>query len=286
MMMPSTILNKIKLILALIMLTATTGCSMSNNNAETGKNTLSLGEAVNSTGKDSDKEYIITFRNSSDFYVLKGSQPENVYWSNEFSFPVIQLRNMQDTVVTEITNENIEKAMTSWISGKVVKPSSVDLSIYCHSEKYLSFVNSFKYASRRVDYIKDYITIDMKTGKRVMLNDLVEVNEAFVEHIQEDNIAKASEYSVETLDTDEEKLWEYLKEMEPSDLLKKLEECSLTQEQVIEAGYAPIDETIGPLVFRNSFFLQNNTLVIVLDGDLYITLCLDDITDFLKVEKW
>lgn len=85
----------------------------------------------------------------------------------------------------------------------------------------------------------------------------------------EDNIAKASEYSVES-----------------SDLLKKLEECSLTQEQVIKAGYASVDETIGPLVFRNSFFLQNNTLVIVLDGDFYITLCLDDIADFLKVEKW
>lgn len=275
------------MIIVLILLIVTTaGCSLKNNGAETDKNTLISEETVNSLQKNSNKDYVITFRNSSEFHNLKDSNLKKFEWSNEFSFPVIQLRNMPDEAVTEIANKNIQKAMTSWISGKIVEPSTVDLSIYCHSEKYLSFVNSFKYVSRRTDYINDYITIDMKTGKRVMLNDLIDVNEAFVKHIQEDNIVKASEYSVETLDTVEERLQEYLKEMEPSDLLKKLEECSLTQEQIIEAGYAPIDETIGPLLFRSSFFLQNNTLVIILDGEVYVTIPLDNITDFLKVEKW
>lgn len=243
-------------------------------------------ESADSMQKESNKEYIIAFRNSSDFFARDGEELKNFEWSDEFSFPVIQLQNMNDSSVAEIANENIKKAMTSWIDGKVIKPSSVDLSIYCHSEEYLSFVNTFEYASHRVDYIRDYITIDMKTGKRVMLNDLIEVNEAFVKHIQEDNIVKASEYSAETLDTAEERLREYLKEMEPSDLLKKLEECSLTQEQVIEDGYAPIEETIGPLLFRSSFFLQNNTLVIIFEGEVYLTISLDDITEFLKVEKW
>ena len=135
--------------------------------------------------------------------------------------------------------------------------------------------------------VKDYITIDVKSGKRVMLNDLVEINKEFIEHIQKSDIAKVSERTILSDDRDEE-IWEYLKSIEVDDLLRKFEQCSLTQEQVIQDGYFHIENSIEALVFRNSFYLKNNSIIIVLQfgEELHITLHLDDIVDFLKVEKW
>ena len=297
-MMLSNALNKIGLILFLVMLTAAiTGCSVTDNHPSTDKNSsVSLNNAAKALLPEQDtvsveegntappvkqpgKEYTIEFRSSSYF--------SDSYWNNIFSFPVIQLYCVEEKEVTKKANKSIEKAMTSWISGKVVNPSAVYLSIYCHSERYLSFVNSFEYSANRTDYIDDYITIDMRTGKRVMLNALIEVNEAFVKHIQERNIAKVPEYARGIMDTPEEYFRKELSGMDSADLLKELEECSFTQEQVIANGYDTVEETIGPLVFRSSFFVQNHTLNIILQGGKgYITLDINDIADFLKVDKW
>ncbi|GLC81716.1 hypothetical protein [Lacrimispora brassicae] len=221
-------------------------------------------------------EYTISFYNSSRLSHLP--------WSNDFSFDTINVQNMFDTSLQDRINENIRQAMTSWIEGKVVNATSVDLYIYCHNEKYLSFANSFEYSDRRLDYIKDYITIDMKTGNRVMLNNLVRIDAEFVEHIQKTNLVKESINSMAYGGA--EGNWEYLNKFTIDELINELEECSYTQKQVIQEGYATVDESLGPLILRKSFYLRDGKLVIVLDYDKHITLNLDDISDFLKVEKW
>jgi hypothetical protein len=227
-----------------------------------------------------DTEYSIIFKNSSNFSILKNLKIENFYWIDDLSFNIIQLQDIENSSVAKKLNQNIKTAMTSWIAGKVVAATEIDLSIFCHSDNYLSFKNSFKYDKGRVDYIYDYITFDVKTGERVMLDDLIEINSEFAEYILFD-------YFDNNINAEENDCaMEFVKHFEADELLKYLEECSLTQEEIIRNGYFPIDKSIGSLVFRNSFYIKRNTVVIVLQGNINLSICLDDIEDFLKVEKW
>ena len=271
-MMPSNILNKVVLSIFFIILIIITGCDVSNNNLSTNK------DNINHSGSDGD---VATFENSRVSVISKADtlpiEPNTKYTisfennsyrstlnnSDEISFDIIRFSDMANFSVAEIVNESVENAMTAWVSGKVVNASSVDLDILFHSDKYLSFVNVFEYSAKRIDYVKDYITIDIKSGKRMMLNDLVEINKEFIEYIRKSDIARDSERNILS-DGRDEKIWEYLKSIEPDDLLKKLEQCSLTQEQVIQDGYFPIESSIEALVFRNSFYLKNNSIIIVL----------------------
>ena len=71
--------------------------------------------------------------------------------------------------------------------------------------------------------------------------------------------------------------------------MEELNKCSYTQEEVIQEGYYPVEGSIGSLLFRNSFFVREGMLVITLyqGGDeRFVTLDVDDIEDFLKVDKW
>lgn len=236
-------------------------------------------EAVNIDKGNADTEY------SYSISLVDTSEFRDLPWRDEFSFQVVQVRYMQEDklLLENIINQNIKEAMTSWIRGKVLTPNTVNLKITCHAGKYLSFGNSFVYQSVHEDFINDYVTIDMMTGQRVQLDDLLEVNEDFVEFLQENPDI------IKTLDDLEP--WRGvpdLSEYSSSELLEKLDKCSYTQEELIQNGYEPIEESLGPLLFRNSFFLQDGMLVISLwrGGEGLIPLDVDDIKDYLKVEGW
>ena len=262
------VLNKI--IVIVIIACFVTSCS-AEKNAESDKNVK----------QELMGEYIISFRNTP-------MRHDNLKWKNNISYRIVELRHMSDLSLEDAINKSIEDAMTSWISGLVLDADSANLEIYCHSSRYLSFLSSLSYNSKRLDYIHDYITIDLKTGKRVMLDDLIEINEEFVKYIQKNKLIKKSInemiYGGEPTD-----LWETLNEYTTDELLGELKKCSKTQQQVIKEGYCSIEESIGPLVCRrNSFYLRDNQLVIVIDfggGEQHFTFDIDDISDFLKVEK-
>jgi hypothetical protein len=138
------------------------------------------------------------------------------------------------------------------------------------------------YKSKNMDFINDYITIDLLTGQRVFLSDLVEINEEFIKYLQE-NTDKVKEPP--------HPLWQGvpdLNEYSHIELLEELNKCSYTQEQVIQNGYFSISDSIGSLLFRNSFFLRKGMLVIILEqgGESFITFDVDDLEPFLKVNKW
>jgi hypothetical protein len=126
----------------------------------------------------------------------------------------------------------------------------------------------------------------MVSGKRVFLNDLLEINDAFVELLRWQHIAQSSGDS-EFFDGNPENLWNMLTEMSSDELFKRLSDCSKDQNQIISEGYFPIEESIGSLVFRNTFYIEPEKLVLVLGGrDKRVTLHLNDIEDYLKVSKW
>lgn len=254
------VLNKI--IVIVIIACFVTSCS-AEKNAESDKNVK----------QELMGEYTISFRNTP-------MRHDNLKWKNNISYRIVELRHMSDSSLEDAINKSIEEAMTSWISGFVLNADSANLEIYCHSSRYLSFLSSLLYKSKRLDYIHDYITIDLTTGKRVMLDDLIEINEEFVKYIQKNKIVKQSRSEIR-YGGDSEELWETLNEYTTDELLDELKKCSKTQQQLIEEGGSLRD-------WRNSFYLKENQLVIVisyLGGEQHFTFDIDDISDFLKVEK-
>ncbi|MDL2302212.1 hypothetical protein LJC58_07650 [Lachnospiraceae bacterium OttesenSCG-928-D06] len=265
-----------KTIIPIMFLVLLMGCNNTKPTDEVSKITPTAGNS-GEVEKNTDVQdyYSIIFVNTSKI--------KDLLWSEEFSFDIIQIEDMsKETASLEDTiNTNIKEAMTSWIEGKIFNVDSVDLTITCHSSRYLSFVNSFVYESNQVDVINDYVTIDILTGQRVYLCDLVEINEEFVTYLQE---------NPDKIKTPPQPLWQGidLSEYSPSELLEALDKCSYTQEELIRNGYYSIEESIGSLLFRNSFFLRNGKLVITIEqgGESFITLDVEDIEDFLKVDKW
>lgn len=207
-------------------------------------------------------------------------------WKDEFSYNIIQIENMPDefSSIQDTINDNLKEAMTSWVRGQVTGAEEVRLTVTCHSERYLSAYNEFVYISRRTDRFNDYVTIDMSSGQRVFLKDLVEINEEFAEFLRNNqDIIKEGPNS----------FWQFPPDLKKryttSELLEELNKCSYTQEEVIQEGYYPVEGSIGSLLFRNSFFVREGMLVITLyqGGDeRFVTLDVDDIEDFLKVDKW
>jgi len=203
---------------------------------------------------------------------------EKLPWAEERPFKIVQVANVADKGLEQKINESIIEATTHWVGGwlanALMSRSAVigPPKVIFHSDRYLSFANTFHGPfSVRADTFADFITIDMETGQRVMLNDLVIVNEELA----------AVLYSWP--EVAERLLWvRHINITTHYELLSELNTASLKREE--EYGG------------RTSFFLRTNQLIIVFHahgGDAswpeslpHFVINLEDIQDFLKVEPW
>ena len=191
-------------------------------------------------------------------------------------------RNLQTKI-----NESLISSSTEWIKGKILNCDSVYTAICYLSNRYLSIENHFSfYSGERYEAIYDYITIDMLNGKRVFLNDFVDVNDQFIALLKQGDAVLASENS-EQFDGNVENLRKWLSNMPINELQNRLDDCSKNQQTIIDEGYFSIDESIGSLLFRDNFYIEHGKLILVFgDWDKRVTLDIDGIEPFLKVGKW
>lgn len=258
-------LNKVTIIIMLVSLL--TACSTENNVEQ---------------GKDGIEKTLNKYSYSLSFY--ESSEKCNLNWKNNIKHRIIEVENMSDMSLEDKINDSIRNAIISWTRGYILNATTSHLDIYCHSSNYLSFVNKLEYTDKRTVYIHDYITIDIKTGKRVMLEDIIRIDEEFVEYIQNNNIIKES-INHPAYGGDLEILNSYTSD----ELLDALKECSKTQQEIMKENGDYKEGFFGSLLTRSSFFLKENQLVIVLGyagGEHHFAYDLEDISEFLKVEMW
>ncbi len=270
------------------------GCAVNKNveeNTESEITNTVESENINKAKRDS--SYKIEIVNTADIYELK---VQDLPWFETFNFNVIETHTKADSAILE--------AVTGWLN--VVYTDEIDFSdstyldIMCHSDKYLSFCNTFENSSppcRYNLYQRDYITIDMTTGERVFLDDLVELNEDFIKCLKynKNKLAKPGGMGrgiSRTLDNNT-----------PEEILEKLQECTVTNEDYLNSGYIcpilyngkePSDYTTKytALLMKASFYLEEGRLIIVIPENILpttlgiINISVDDIEPFLKVEKW
>lgn len=226
--------------------------------------------------------YNVSFVHSTDLLSI-----EDTPWANEFFLYILQVADMHDKDLQDKVNESIIEAMTGWIipgtlwSNDGISPLDGEplynhtFTIELQTDRFLSFSNSYDVVHpRRADNLIDVITIDMQTGERIMLDDLVHINVELANKIVEDT----------TLFT-----WQVISN--PEELLERLQEATQTNKQIYTEKQ-PFG--FSSLMFRTSFHLQKNRLIISFhsDGGLYlyeiaqIIIPLDCISEFLKVSEW
>lgn len=183
-------------------------------------------------------------------------------------------------------NEALETATLGWPSGKVLDVT-IDVSpiIHCCNERYLCISNEYLYDYPYVDNegninedgdgyydscILDCITIDIQKGNRVFLKDFVNVNDEFIEYLMT-----------------ESDICYWFKDNTKEEVKEKLEECSMTQQEILEKIGIPLTESIESILFRSTFYIKPGKLVFLM-WDAFSPLEIDcsDVEQFLKVEPW
>jgi|GEM_PF-3245958 len=231
---------------------------------------------------DSILHYLVDVIDSSEVINLHIPRFERI-----FTFPIIQVVIFDDKALEETINGNIIEALR-WMGEVFHYLHFANLEIHTESDRYLSFSYDVNlYDPRRTENFYYFVTMDMQTGERIMLNDLVDVSLDFAERIIA--IGNFAPYP----------LGHYLDEhdnIDPYKLLRELEIASLTAREVYEYTDTifSIYESLGPLMFRSSFLLKDDSIVIYqtsssgglsLDEISRIEIKLSYIQDFLKVRS-
>ena len=122
--------------------------------------------------------YIITVIDSSE--VIKDSLP----FENILVFPIIRIIYPDNNYLEYNLNASIVEA-SQWMSEILHYRSLISLNVYLQTNRFLSFVYRVDLYGMRADTLFYPITIDMQTGQRVVLSDLVDVNMDFIKKVIE-----------------------------------------------------------------------------------------------------
>jgi hypothetical protein len=181
-------------------------------------------------------------------------------------------------------NRELGKAATSWIKG-VVHPENVRFpTLISANNRFLSMRMGYDtegYVWKDLYYV--YITIDIQSGNRVFLNDLIRVDEKFASLFRHGGIVQPVLYADSfAYGSTIENLEGFLSKTTVKEVLEKLEQCSIDK---ADREYNDrLREFISP-----SFYVEPGKLIVVIPGGanlLRFAINTEDIEDFLLVPKW
>ena len=200
-------------------------------------------------------------------------------------FPQISIPNNDS--LSEKINATILDASTEWVSEQVLEQiAGISYpQILSHSSRYFSFGIWIGSNTQRVISFLYEVTIDMQTGERVMLNDLIDINDEFLDLLYEGSVLYGTDFSdLFSWYEIPESTREEIQKRSRDELLEMLDECSTPLSE-----YSFDEDLLMSLFyFHGSFHVASGKLYIFF-GDAQntaIMLNLDDIEEFLKVPKW
>ena len=203
----------------------------------------------------------------------------------------------EDPIIIKI-NEGLREAITEWVIYNELVP--VDRVAEWHSPefptptlvtynyRFISVITNVTVGSpRRFIHYTHAVTINSQTGERVFLDDLINIDDAFLEHLQIGNFIRSRDVMVDS-DTATRLANERISAMSKEELRIFLWEASSPQfraTQEREDGLTPTGMSLG----SNTFFVQPGMLTILEPTNVvpsqYI-IYVEDILDFLKVPAW
>ena len=207
----------------------------------------------------------------------------------ELVFPKVILQN--NSLLEEMINETILSASIELMANEEIKLIVMQKYpvILCHSSRYLSFGTELGMNSYHPYTFYHMITVDMETGKRVMLKDLVDISEKFIDALYEGSIVHGSGGdmldSLDETDQYDEILRNFILDMPREKLIERLGECSIPRDVSI------VNYDTAKYIEYSTFHVEDGKLYISLSRHISntfqsIVLHLDDIEEFLMVPKW
>lgn len=172
---------------------------------------------------------------------------------------------MTDDVLRDTINENLETVFLDWLPEKIRLYDCALVSVEYDSNNLLSVGVTYEKLDDPFTWFDIYHTIDMRTGEILYLDDIVEVDEEFVDLLRTDGVIHPANYPCP----------EDASSLDKEHLLEDLQECC-----------EPYDS--NNYYRKSTFYLRNNRLyftAIFSDIDIFYVE-LDDIEDKLKIEKW
>ncbi len=179
------------------------------------------------------------------------------------TYPYVE--RMTDDVLRETINEKLNAAFLDWIPEELQLYDCSDDSVMYNSDDLLSLSVGYQKLDDPSTWFYIHHTIDMRTGDILYLDDIVEVDEEFVDLLFTEGVINPANDPCPTDVSSFDK--EYI--------LERLQECC-----------EPYD---GSNYYRKpTFYLENHRLYfrsVFSDIDIFYVE-LDDIEDELKIEKW
>jgi len=219
---------------------------------------------------------------------------ENYEWVDGVSFLIYQITGLVDQEKESRINNELKAAATDWLVDSMkdavsIKPGpyagTPDELLRFQTDRFLSVSYVYEFPQQRLPcpFIIS-VTIDIETGNRVFLDDLVEINEDFLKHILDDDIAVDYGPNARDLERGFNRTRELFNDMSYEELSQFLDSCQMDNialKQYLETG--------GQTSFLNGFYIDEGILVFTKgQGNSWseIAFNLDDIEEFLKVPKW
>mgnify|MGYP004498998341 CR=1 FL=1 len=179
------------------------------------------------------------------------------------TYPYVE--RMADDVLRETINESLNAAFLDWIPEEIQLYDCSDDSVMYNSDDLLSLSVGYQKLDDPSTWFEIYHTIDMRTGDILYLDDIVEVDEEFVDLLFTEGVINPANDPCPT----------YVSSFDKEYMLERLQECC-----------EPYD---GSNYYRKpTFYLKNHRLYfryVFSDIDIFYVE-LDDIEDKLKIEKW
>ena len=187
----------------------------------------------------------------------------NTSFGDKVLCPYIEFEGGNSSLEEKI-NDNLRQASTSWINKTFIKKNKNTYypEVFCHTSRFLSVGQSYETDNFITN---DYITIDLVTGRRIFLKDIITDEKKLAQVLHEGKIMTTSRNAF-TLDQDEADaaVRQWLREAKLSKIEKILQQCSLEQKKFrLLTDKKNKKKSSLPFVHeRPNFYLQNDGLVI------------------------
>ena len=217
---------------------------------------------------------------------------------NGYTFTTIQVCDMKDKELEQKINDSLNSRFDvlrdCWFGD--TKTRAFEPVIHCQSSRYLSIQYIWDYLTADIKWHL-CLTVDMQSGELIYLDDLIDMNEAFLQDVKEGKILKDVGRPSAILDYADpmERLNEYLAKQDTDYIFRAIfEDCTrgyLYGDYWRKQGY-PMDDMTN--VYHKYFFLEEG-MVYLIDDNSYsgineesamVRIAVEDVEGYLKVPAW
>jgi len=192
------------------------------------------------------------FESVSDYKVYVKEYTVNGEKDKPFNVKYAQISDLGNKSLENKINKTLKSSITAWILEDYDWMEKCQVEVKCKTSKYLSLCYSVEWKDPNGDgFISTFtrigVTIDMRTGQRVFLNDLFKNTDSLKQKLV--NYNYGNEFSP-PIDSDEAN--------------EIIHETSISEKEYLEEVYNPDQFSIGS---KSSLYLKDNKLVITRDED-------------------